>query len=324
MSTSIMLSGNGDLSSLRIPEISREAEGKGFGGIWFGETTLRDASVLATIAACSTKEVPLGTSIVNVFTRSASQLALLGTTLNEFSGGRFTLGLGVSTAAIVESWHGERFRNPILRLDETVKLLRQYFSGEKFSYQGQYYSPVNARLRTRPPPKIALAALNDQMIKKAAKLGDRVILNLYPTDRIKHAISLMDEGCREAGGKSRPTLSVMLYSYVLGDDSKGLEAGKDLISFYASAPAYSSLFTNLGFTSEANAMMNAWKAKDRDAVRRSVSRQMIDKLAVLGTVRELRERVKEYHENGVDDVFISPSPFGDYEANVNEVLHHYF
>jgi alkanesulfonate monooxygenase SsuD/methylene tetrahydromethanopterin reductase-like flavin-dependent oxidoreductase (luciferase family) len=71
-------------------------------------------------------------------------------------------------------------------------------------------------------------------------------------------------------------------------------------------------------------MMAAWKAKDRDAVKRSVSRQMIDKLAVLGTVRELRERVKEYHENGVDDVFISPSPFGDYEANVNEILHHYF
>jgi len=323
MSTSIMLSGNGDLSSLRIPEISREAEQRGF-GIWFGETTLRDASVLATIAACSTTTVPLGTAIVNVFTRSASQLALLGATLNEFSGGRFTLGLGVSTAAIVESWHGEHFRNPILRLEETVKLLQQYFSGEKFSYQGRYYSPVNARLRTSSPPKIALAALNDQMNKKAAKLGDRVILNLYPTDRIKHAISLMDEGCREAGGKKRPTLSVMLYSYVLGDDAKGLEAGKDLISFYASAPAYSSLFTSLGFKSEAQAMMNAWKAKDREAVRRSVNRQMIDKLAVVGTVRELRERVKQYHENGVDDVFISPSPFGDYEANVNEVLQHYF
>jgi 5,10-methylenetetrahydromethanopterin reductase len=318
-----MLSGNGELSSLRIPEISREAEGKGFGGIWFGETTLRDASVLATIAACSTKKVPLGTSIVNVFTRSASQLALFGATLNEFSGGRFTLGLGVSTAAIVESWHGQRFRNPMRRLEETVKLVDQYFSGEKFSHQGPYYSPVNARLRTRPPPKVALAALNDQMIKRAAKLADRVILNLYPTDRIKHAISLMDEGCREVG-KERPTLSVMLYSYVLGDDSKGLDAAKDLISFYASAPAYSTLFSSLGFVTEADAMMAAWKAKDRDAVKRSVSRQMIDKLAVLGTVRELRDRVKEYHENGVDDVFISPSPFGDYEANVNEVLHHYF
>jgi len=324
LSTSIMLSGNGELSSLRIPEISREAEGKGFGGIWFGETTLRDASVLATIAACSTKKIPLGTSIVNVFTRSASQLALFGATLNEFSGGRFTLGLGVSTAAIVESWHGQRFKNPMRRLEETVKLVDQYFSGEKFSHQGPYYSPVNARLRTRPPPKVALAALNDQMIKRAAKLADRVILNLYPTDRIKHALSLMNEGCREAGEKERPTLSVMLYSYVLGDDSKGLDAAKDLISFYASAAAYSTLFSSLGFVAEANAMMTAWKAKDRDAVKRSVSRQMIDKLAVLGTVRELRERVKEYHENGVDDVFISPSPFGDYEANVNEVLHHYF
>jgi probable F420-dependent oxidoreductase len=319
-----MLSGNGELSSLRIPEISREAEAKGFGGIWFGETTLRDASVLATIAACSTKKVPLGTSIVNVFTRSASQLALFGATLNEFSGGRFTLGLGVSTAAIVESWHGQRFRNPMQRLEETVKLVDRYFSGEKFSHQGPYYSPVNARLRTRPPPKVALAALNDQMIKRAAKLADRVILNLYPTDRIKHALSLMNEGCREVEGKERPILSVMLYSYVLGDDSKGLDAAKDLISFYASAPAYSALFSSLGFVTEADAMMAAWKAKDRDAVKRSVSRQMIDKLAVLGTVRELRERVKEYHENGVDDVFISPSPFGDYEANVNEVLHHYF
>jgi alkanesulfonate monooxygenase SsuD/methylene tetrahydromethanopterin reductase-like flavin-dependent oxidoreductase (luciferase family) len=145
-----MLSGNGELSSLRIPEMSREAEQKGFDGLWFGETTLRDVSVLATIAACATRKIQLGTSIVNVFTRTPSQLALLGATLNEFSGGRFTLGLGVSTAAIVESWHGQRFQEPMQRLDETVKLLRQYFSGERFTHQGVYSSPTNARLRTRP------------------------------------------------------------------------------------------------------------------------------------------------------------------------------
>ncbi len=324
MSTSIMLSGNGELSSLRIPEISQQAEQKGFGGLWFGETTLRDATLLATIAACSTKKIQLGTSIVNIFTRTPSQLALLGATLNEFSGGRFTLGLGVSTAAIVESWHGQRFHEPMQRLEETVKLLRLYYSGERFSHQGAYSSPVNARLRTKPPPKIALAALNDKMIKKAAQLADRVILNLYPTDRIKHAHSLLDEGCREAGGKTRPTLSVMLYSDILGNEDKGLEAGRELVSFYASAPAYSTLFSSLGYKSEAAAMIEAWKAKDRDAVKRIVNRQMIDELMVLGTIRDLKERVKLYHENGVDDVFICPTPFGDYEANINEVLNHYF
>lgn len=323
MSTSIMLSGNGDLTSVRVPEISHEAEGKGFNGLWFGETTLRDASILATIAATATQKIQLGTSIVNVFTRAPSQLALLAATLNEFTGGRFTLGLGVSTAAIVEAWHGQPFRDPMRRLEETVELLRQYFSGEKFSYHGEYSSPVGARLRVSASPKIALAALNDRMIRKAGQLADRVILNLYPPDRIGHAISLIEKGCRKASGKKRPILSVMLYAHVLGDDDKALEAGRDLVSFYASAPAYSALFSSLGFASEAKAMLEAWKLKDRDGVRRMVSRNMIEKLMVLGTVRELRERVKEYHANGVNDVFIAPSPFGNYEANVLEVLNHY-
>ena len=319
-----MLSGNGDMNSRLLPEIASIVERNGFNGLWFGETTLRDASIQTTIAACATKEIQLGTSIVNIFTRSPSQLALLGITLNEFSEGRFTLGLGVSTAAIIESWHGIRFERAMGRLEETVKLLRHYFSGEKFSLQGRYSSPTNARLRTVLPPKIALAALNDKMITKAAILGDRIILNLYPVERIPHARALMDEACNSAGRKERPILSVMLYSYLLGVDEKGVDAAKDLISFYASAPAYSSLFSNVGFPDEANAMLEGWKNRDKEAVRKNITRQMIDKLIVLGGIDELRERIRMYHEAGVDDVFISPSPFGDYEKNVKEVITKYF
>jgi len=248
----------------------------------------------------------------------------MGGTINELSGGRFTLGLGVSTATIVEGWHGERFDKPVQRLDETIRLIRQYYSGESFSYEGAFHSPTNARLRTKTAPRIALAALNDHMIKKAAALGDRVILNLYPTGRIRHAIRLIDDGQRISRGKSRPILSVMLYAYLLGDDEKGIDAAKDLVAFYASAPAYSKLFSSIGFEAEAQAMMAFWKAKDRESVKRTVTREMIDKLMVLGTISDLRERVKLYHEKGVDDVFITPSPFGNFEANVNEVLHRYF
>ena len=314
-----MFSGNGDLSSRRIAELSSEAEKKGYGGLWFGETTLRDASILTAIAACSTRKIPLGTSIVNVFTRSPGQLALMASTINELSEGRFTLGLGVSTAAIVEKWHGQPFEKPVRRLDETVRLLRNYFSGERFSHQGSYYSPADARLKTKPAPKIALAALNDRMIGKAASLADRVILNLYPTDMIRHAVDLMGTA---AHGR-RPILSVMLYALVLGDDESGLNAGRDLVSFYAIAPPYSSLFSSMGFAHEAKAMMEGWQSRDRDAVKRAVTREMIDRLMVIGKVRDLRERVKIYQENGVDDVFICPSPFGDYEANVSEILRNF-
>jgi alkanesulfonate monooxygenase SsuD/methylene tetrahydromethanopterin reductase-like flavin-dependent oxidoreductase (luciferase family) len=71
-------------------------------------------------------------------------------------------------------------------------------------------------------------------------------------------------------------------------------------------------------------MTAAWKAKDRDIVRRAVTNEMVKELTVLGTIQDLRERVEEYHKSGVDDVFIAPSPFGDYEANIREVLQHYF
>jgi probable F420-dependent oxidoreductase len=323
MSTSLMLSGNGELSSTKVPGISCRAEEIGFDGLWFGETTLRDASVLATIASCSTKRIQIGTSIVNVFTRSPSQLALLASTLNEFSGGRFTLGLGVSTAAIVENWHGQRFENPVGRLDETVLLLRRYFSGEKFSYQGRYSSPQNAKLKVMPQPKIALAALNDRMIAKAAKLADRIILNLYPPRHVKHALSIVDETCRSEGGKSRPILSVMLYAYVLGGGDRGVEAGRDLVAFYASAPAYATLFSSMGYETESKAMTAAWQARDRDRVKGVVTVEMINALTVLGSIQDLKERVDQYHRAGIDDVFICPTPFGDYEANTQAVLEKY-
>jgi len=324
MSTSLMLSGNGDLDSTKVADISSTAEKNDFDGLWFGETTLHDASVLAAVAACVTERIQLGTSIVNVFTRTPGQLAMMGATINQLSNGRFTLGLGVSSAAIVQNWHGQRFEKPVQRLDETVKLLRHYFSGERFSYQGVFCSPTNAILRSKSSPKIALAALNDRMIKRAGTLADRVILNLYPTERIAHAIELVGEGKRSQEKKGRPALSVMLYADVLGDDEKGLEAAKDLVAFYASSPAYSALFSIIGFEAEAKAMMEAWKAKNRETVRRIVTRQMIDQVMVLGTVHDLRERVKLYHESGVDDVLISPSPFREFESNVNEVLTHYF
>lgn len=320
MSVSLMLSGNGDLPSNHVGSVASTAEAKGFSGVWFGETTLRDASVLASVATLNTEKIEIGTSIVNVFSRSASQLALFASTLNELGHGRFTLGLGVSTAAIVENWHGLAFTQPTQRLEETVALLRRYFSGEKFTFAGKFAAPKNARMRIGITPKIALAALNDGMVKKAASLADRVILNLYPTTRIKHARSLIESEIQRSGKTEPPNLSVMLYADVLGDDEEGLDAGTELISFYASAPAYSNLFSSIGFNGEAKAMQEAWKRKDKDSVKKNVTRRMIDELMVIGGMSELRERIRSYHETGVDDVFICPSPFRRYEENVTEIL----
>ena len=178
-------------------------------------------------------------------------------------------------------------------------------------------------MRASPPPKIALAALNDKMIARAAKVADRIVLNLYPTQRIRNAVAIIRDACRVTGKATPPILSVMLYAYVLPDHGRGMEAGRDLVAFYASAPAYAALFASSGYASESKAMTAAWAARDRDGVKRAVGENMVNALTVLGSVQDLKKRVKEYHDAGVNDVFICPTPFGDYEGNIQEILGKY-
>jgi len=315
-----MFSGNGDLPPSLVGKFSAASEERGFNGLWFGETTIRDAGVLSCLALNATKKIEVGTSIVNVYTRTPGQLAMLASTLNELGEGRFTLGVGASTPAIVSGWHGVDYEKPLLRVEETVKLLRLYFSGEKFSYKGSFASPNNARLKVQSTPRLALAALNEKMIGLASRLADRIILNLYPPSMIAEARKIV----REANPRSEAKLSVMLYAYVLGESERGLQASKDLIAFYSSSEAYSRLFFRAGFVEESKRAYEAWRLKNREMVKKSITEEMVHTLMVYGDIGALRERIKAYHDEGVDDVLIAPCPTGDYVENIQYIVDHYF
>jgi len=318
MSVSIMFSGNGELPVKDVPGLSSKCEERGFKGIWFGETTIKDAGILSSLALFSTKSIEIGTSIVNVYTRSAGQLAMMASTLNELGNGRFTLGVGASTPAIVSGWHGLKYERPLLRVEETVKLLRLYFSGQRFSYAGHFQSPSNARLRCGNPPKIALAALNEKMIKLAAKIADMVILNLYPPGMIGEAKKVINETGR------KPKLSVMLYAYVLGEGEREFNISRDLIAFYTSSEAYIKLFKRAGFGQEAERAFRGWQERNRDAVRNAITEEMVKTLMAYGDIKTLRERVKAYLDEGVDNVLIAPCPTGDYMENAKLIIESFF
>jgi len=316
---SLMVSANMDINSKDIINICRKTEEKNFNGIWFGETTLRDATALCTIASLFTEKIQIGTSIVNVYTRSPGQLAMMGCTINEISGGRFTLGIGVSTPAIVTGWHGINYENPLNRIEEVLKLLKLYFKGEKFEYKGKFFIIKNARLRLKTIPRIAVAALNLKMIRIATRYADRIILNLYPVKLVKEAIKIIEEESAKIG-KERPIVSVMLYTYLLDKEDDDYDTIKELIAFYGSSEAYSNLFKRAGFVEEAKGMLNAWKIGNKEQAKKSVSINMIKELIAFENEKNLKEKMKLYYENGIDDVFIAPSPFGKVLQNIDKIL----
>src|SRR4029077_20700520 len=95
------------------------------------------------------------------------------------------LGVGISSAAVAAQWHGAGYTDrPIAQAREFLTLLRECLSGETVTFEGDFYSVKRFRLALKlgdRRPKIALAALNKQMLRLGGVLADVVLLNYLPS-----------------------------------------------------------------------------------------------------------------------------------------------
>jgi probable F420-dependent oxidoreductase len=127
----------------------------------------------------------LGTAVANIYTRGPALLAMSAATLAAIAPGRFVLGIGVSSPAVVTDWNGIALERPYQRARDTLRFLRRALAGEKVSMEGDTFSVNGFRLDPAPvpPPALALAALRPGMVALGAELSDGVITNwLSPAD----------------------------------------------------------------------------------------------------------------------------------------------
>ena len=121
----------------RAVELCARAEQLGYTDVWSAEVGATDAfSPLAAIAV-KTDRVRLGTALVPVFTRPPALTAMSAAGLQQLSGGRFVLGVGTSSPAIIDLWMGLEFDGRVKRIEEYVEVLREALSGKKIDYEGE-------------------------------------------------------------------------------------------------------------------------------------------------------------------------------------------
>jgi Coenzyme F420-dependent N5,N10-methylene tetrahydromethanopterin reductase and related flavin-dependent oxidoreductases len=122
-----------------LADVAVHAENSGYDAVWVGELWGASGVVQATEMACRTDEIRIGTAILNVYSRSPAVLAMTAASLEEASDGRFTLGLGTSTATAIEGLHGTAFDRPVRRAHETIELIREFTAGtgEPVDYEGE-------------------------------------------------------------------------------------------------------------------------------------------------------------------------------------------
>lgn len=297
-------------------DYGKKAEERGFRAAWFPEITFGDAFGPATALAAKTERIELGTGVVGIWSRSAVTMALQAATLNELSGGRLLLGLGLQARGYVEGWHGRRYERPVLAMREYVTILRQILSGERVTYPGEVFSIDGFQLTMQPPDRAAriyMAAIGPQMLRLAGELADGLIGYCYSLEYVRDVVLPNLRAGAERAGRSLEGFDVAcgMPAIVTADDS-GLELIKGQVMMFATAgsssPEYATSFAAAGF--DVGPIQERVDAADIDGALALVSDEMADALTIAGSPDHVRSRIDAYREAGVTTIAVNPSPPG--------------
>jgi probable F420-dependent oxidoreductase len=281
-------------------ELVKQSEAAGYTDLWSGETNGPDGFTPLMLAADWTKEMRLGTGVVNAFTRGPGVLAQHAAALQDASGGRFCLGIGSSSSVIVERWNQIPFEKPLTKVRETVESLRAVLAGER--------GAGGFKLETAPdpPPPIYIAALRGKMLRLAGAMGDGTFVNFLPLSGLPKVMEEIRVGEREAG-KAEGSSDVLCRFFCIPQPAEqGLPLARWMFSAYATVPVYEQFFRWIGWGDAIDPMVEAWGAGDRDRARELAPEGLIREIFIFGTADEQKARLAEFVEGGISTPVLTP------------------
>ena len=276
--------------------------------IWIPETWGMDCgSILSNISSIS-KKPKLGSSIINIYSRSPALIAMSAATIDTLSNGRFILGLGTSSKAIVEDWHGVEFKNQLQRMREYVDIIRLIISGEKVSYKGNFFQLKNFNILITPARKeipIYLAAINEKMVNLTWEIANGVIFYLRPLSELKMTIKKMQS-------KKRIDVACQLITCVSEDSEKAIMRAKQTIAFYVSVgKIYRDFLASNGFQNETSAIFAEYKKSGLKDNHSLVTDDMMNSLSITGTPDDIMKKLRQFVDAGIDLPIIQFNPVGN-------------
>jgi len=175
-------------------ELIKNLDNIGVECIWTAEAYGYDAITPLSYFAGLTKNIKLGSGIMQIPSRTPAMAAMTAVTLDKLSNGRFRMGLGVSGPQVVEGWHGVPYGKPLKKTREYVEIVRKIFKRESnLEFEGEYYNlPLSGegttnlgkplRLIENPLRKdieIYLAAIGPKNIELTAEIADGWLPFMY-------------------------------------------------------------------------------------------------------------------------------------------------
>jgi len=277
----------------------------------------RDALTVLTVYAGATGRIRLGTGVMPIYTRTPASMAQTAVTLDEASGGRLNLGLGVSHRPVVEGWYGQTIDKPVAEMREYVSIVRAILRGEA--------PPAGAKWQTgfqligvdpRPELPIYLAGLSPAMLRLAGEIGDGVILWLCVPEYVHDVVVPAVREGRERADKDLDGFDVVaaVPAARVDDPAQAFAAMRADLLPYFSLPFYRTMLERAGFADELAEFDAA--AGDAEAMQRAISDEFLRSLTAVGSAEDVQDGARRYAAAGATSPCVGPIPRTDFEATL--------
>lgn len=258
----------GPASAQRLASFAKRVEELGYSCLWMPEGFGRDSFVCSSWLLANTSQLRVATGIASIYSRDAMAASAAANALNEQSGGRFIMGLGVSHRRAVEDVRGHAYSQP-------VATMRAYLDAID---EAPYMAAAPAH-----KPHIVLAALRPKMLELAGQRASGAL-----TTYVTPAHSARARGILGAG----KTLCVGQKLVLETDPVAARRIARAELAIYLDLDNYLNLWRDLGFGD--------------DDFTNGGSDRLIDSIFGWGDDVALRRSIQEHLDAGADHVCIKP------------------
>ena len=293
------------------------AEACGFDSVWTAEAYGSDAFTPLAWYAARTSRIKLGTGLVQLSARTPAATAMTAATLDALSGGRLTLGLGVSGPQVVEGWYGVPFPKPLARTREYVEILRKVWRREVVSNEGEHYPlPYPGGLGLGKPIKLTLHPVRDAIpimlgaegpknVELATHIADGWLPIFFHAER---GGEVYQEALADAPGGFEIACPVTV---VVNDDvAAAIEVVKWTLAFYiggmgaANLNFHLNVIGRMGYAEAAAEVQRLFLAGDREAAMKAAPDDLADGIALCGPLDRIRERLELWRRTPVTTLLV--------------------
>ncbi len=216
-----------------------EAELDGFDSFWFPQYFGADVLTIIAMAGQRTHRIEIGTAVVPIFPRHPVVLAQQALTVQVATGGRLTLGVGVSHKSTIEDWLGLSYKRPAHHMMEYLSVLRPLLNEEGVDFNGEEFNVSGAlQIPDAMTCNVVVAALGPRMLAVAGQLGDGTVTWMTgPRSLERHVVPRLNNAAA-AAGRPMPRVCVGMPVAVTDNPERARDRVSRLLQGYGSLPSY--------------------------------------------------------------------------------------